>query len=74
MVSEIANFLILGKPLIFYFGVLTLLTLYLTAFISATNTRGFHWIPFKWHPRLAVAAVILATVHAIFGLSTYLGF
>lgn len=74
MIANIAYTLVFGKPVIAYLGVLTLLSLYFTATISILNTRGIHFIPFKWHPRLAVITLILATIHGIFGLSVYLGF
>jgi hypothetical protein len=75
MIHQIAYTLILGKPIIMYLGILTYLSLLFTAFISVSNVKfGIHIVPFKWHPRLAAVTIILATVHAILGLSLYFGF
>jgi hypothetical protein len=75
MVSQIAYTLVFGKPVIMYLGIITYLSLLFTAFISVSNVKyGIHIIPFKWHPRMAAVTIILATIHAIFGLSAYLDF
>ena len=74
MVFNFAYYLILGKPLIMYMGILTYLSLLATATIGALNFRGITVIPFKWHPRIAITTIVLATLHAILGLSGYLNF
>lgn len=74
MIQEIAFTLILGKPLLMYFGILALLLLLFTATVGALNFKGISTIPFKWHPRLAMATIIIAIIHAIFGLSIYFNF
>ena len=75
MISQIAYTLVFGKPVIMYLGILTYLSLLFTAFISVSNVKyGIHIIPFKWHPQMAAVTIILATIHAVFGLSLYFGF
>ena len=74
MVFNFAYYLILGKPLIMYMGILTYLALLATATIGALNYRGITVIPFKWHPRIAITTILLATLHAILGLSGYFNF
>ncbi|HEX7586009.1 MAG TPA: hypothetical protein VF390_00005 [Patescibacteria group bacterium] len=74
MVSSLAFYLFLGKPLIMYGGILTFLSLLFTAAISIMNKKGIFAIPFKWHPRMAVLTIIIGTIHAIFGLSIYFNF
>lgn len=75
MVSQIAYTLIFGKPVIMYLGIITYLSLLFTAFISVSNIKyGIHIIPFKWHPRMAAVTIMLATIHAIFGLSLHFNF
>jgi hypothetical protein len=74
MVNSLAFYLLFGKPLIMYGGILTFLSLLFTASISLMNRKGIFIIPFKWHPRMAVITIILATIHAIFGLSIYFNF
>ena len=74
MIRNIAYSLILGKPLVMYGGILTFLLLIFTATVGALNFKGIAIIPFKWHPRLAIATIIVAIIHAIFGLSIYFNF
>lgn len=74
MIHNIAYTLILGKPLIMYGGILTFLLLLFTATVGALNFKGISVIPFKWHPRLALTTIIIATIHAIFGLSVFFNF
>jgi hypothetical protein len=74
MISSLALTLFLGKPLIMYGGFLTFLLLLFTATVGALNFKGIHVIPFAWHPRLAVITIIIAVIHAIFGLSITFGF
>ncbi|OIO08065.1 hypothetical protein CO115_02720 [Candidatus Falkowbacteria bacterium CG_4_9_14_3_um_filter_36_9] len=74
MINNIAFTLILGKPLMMYMGILTLFLLLSTATVGALNLKGISIIPFKWHPRLAMATIIMAIIHAIFGLSIYFNF
>lgn len=74
MIRNIAYILILGKPLVMYGGILTFLLLLFTATVGALNFKGIAVIPFKWHPRLAIATIIIAIIHAIMGLSIYFNF
>lgn len=74
MVHNLAYTLFLGKPLIMYGGLLTFLLLLFTATVGALNFKGITIIPFKWHPRLAIATISVAIIHAILGLSIYFNF
>jgi hypothetical protein len=74
MVQGLAYTLILGKPVIMYMGILTYLSFIFTAIIGYLNFKGKTIIPFKWHPRMAVTSITLATLHAILGLSLYFNF
>lgn len=74
MISNIATMQLLGLPVILYGGILTYLLLLSTFTIGFLNYRGIRVIPFKWHPRLAIATVTVATIHALLGLSLYLNF
>jgi hypothetical protein len=74
MIQDIAFTIIFGKPLLMYFGILTLLLLLSTATIGILNVKGISIIPFKWHPRLAMTTILIAIIHAIFGLSIYFNF
>jgi hypothetical protein len=72
MISQIAYSQIGGLPVVAYFGSATFLLLLSTATIGFLNFRGNTKIPFKWHPRLAGATIILAIIHVFLALSVYL--
>lgn len=74
MIHNIALILFLGKPLVMYGGILTFLLLLFTATVGFLNFKGISVIPFKWHPRLAILTIIIAIIHAIFGLSILFNF
>lgn len=71
MINDIAYFQILGKPLIMWTGILTLIFLLSTAAIAILNKRGINKIPFKWHPIMARATIVLGVLHGAMGLATY---
>ena len=72
LLRTIAYSLILGKPLIMYMGILTLLSFLFTASIAILNEKfNIHIIPFKWHPRMAAISIILAIIHGLLGISAY---
>lgn len=74
MIHNLAFTLFFGLPLIMYGGFLALFFLIFTATVGALNFKGIRVIPFKWHPRLALIAIIVALVHAFFGLSFFFNF
>lgn len=74
MIAKLAYTLIFGKPLIMYLGILTLVSLLLTASIGLTSIKGIKWLPFKYHIKIATLTIILAIIHALFALSVYLNF
>lgn len=72
MLTDITYFLIFGKPLIMYLGILTLLAILFTASIPVLNKKGIRTIPFRYHPACAGIAIILALVHGSLGVLAYL--
>jgi len=72
MLKEITYMGIFGKPLIFYLGIMTLISLLITASIPILNKTGVCAIAFKWHQRFAVVTIILALVHGTMGILSYL--
>jgi len=72
MLENISYYLIFGKPLIMYSGILTLLSFLFTASISILNKKGIDTIPFKWHPRMAIISIILALIHGSLAIMHYL--
>lgn len=71
MINNITYYLIFGRPLIFYLGILTISAFFFTATIAILNRRGIHTIPFKWHPRMAAIAITLAILHGLLGILAY---
>jgi hypothetical protein len=71
MLQEISYYLIFGKPLIMYMGILTLLSFFTVAIIGFLTISGIRRIPFKWHKRLAYFALVLGLIHGTFGLLLY---
>ncbi|MDD5162616.1 MAG: hypothetical protein PHD95_00215 [Candidatus ainarchaeum sp.] len=72
MLENIVYFMILGKPLIFYLGIITLVSFLCTATIGFLNFKGYKKIPFKWHPRFAAISIILGIIHGTLGILLYL--
>lgn len=72
MLESITYYLIFGKPLIMYLGILTLSSFLFTASIAILNRRGITIIPFKWHPRMAAISIMLAVTHGSLGVLAYL--
>jgi hypothetical protein len=71
MFQEISYYLIFGKPLIMYLGILTLCLFLITASIAIMNMKGIRTIPFKWHPRMAVIAICCAAIHGVLGVLAF---
>ncbi len=71
MFQEISYYLIFGKPLIMYLGILTLFLFLFAASIAIMNMKGIRRIPFKWHPRMAVIAICCAVVHGVLGVLAF---
>jgi len=69
---NIALIPVLGKPLVVYFGILTLLLFLFTALIAVLNIKGIQKIPVKWHPIMARVSIVFALIHALLAVSIYL--
>ena len=64
----------LGHPVVFYLGLLTYTLVLITALVAVLRTKvpRLRRIPVKLHRRLALVAVVLATLHGLLTLSSYL--
>ncbi len=71
MVVVLAYNLFLGKPLIFWGGLATYLSLLFTASISLAAKLGWAWVPFEYHPLAGIVTLLFATGHAALGISAY---
>lgn len=71
MARDITYFIIFGKPLMMYLGILTITSFFITALIGFLSYHKITKIPFKWHPRMAAASVSLAIIHGLLGILAY---
>jgi hypothetical protein len=71
MLNGITYYIIFGKPLIMYGGILTLACLLFTAAISVMNNKGIHNIPFSRHPIMARITIALALIHGTLGILAF---
>lgn len=71
MLESISYYLIFGRPLILYLGVLTLSSFLITALIGYTTLHGKPVAPFKWHPRMAAISIALAIIHGSLAILHY---
>jgi hypothetical protein len=74
MIHTLALTPFLGKPMVMYGGIFTLLFLLFTATVGALNMKGIHIIPIKCHFKLALATIVIGLIHAFFGLSIFFNF
>lgn len=72
VLTEITYFMILGKPLIFYLGVISFILLLTTSIIGYLNYKRKINLPFKWHLIFAALTIIVAITHAILGIAIYI--
>jgi hypothetical protein len=77
MFQEVSYYLIFGRPLIMYLGIVTIVSFLITASIpllrrsGVLSRRGVVKIPFIWHPRMAVLSICIALVHGMLGIAAY---
>ena len=71
MLQNITYFLIFGKPLIMYLGIITLLSFLITATLGVMIIKGIGKIPFKWHMTMAVISIALTVIHGVLGILIY---
>ena len=71
--QEIAYLDILGRPLIFYLGLITYALLLVTVVVQVLRlrVRTLRRIPRGLHHALGVATLVIATLHGLFSLSVY---
>ena len=71
MLQELTYFMVFGRSLILYLGILTITMFLITASIPLLRKRGHTGIPFFWHPRLAAIAIALGLFHGTLGVLAY---
>jgi len=65
MLNQIAYFSVLGKPLLFYFGILSFLCMLIAITLIMLNKKGITKIPLKWHMTFGSLAFIFGLVHVV---------
>lgn len=74
MLTNISYYLIFGKPLIMYFGIIVLISFFAVAAVGGMVIKGKNKPPFitlKAHMLLAKVAIGLALIHGILGILAY---
>jgi hypothetical protein len=71
MLEEISYYPVFGIPLIVYGGILTLVSLLITAAIMVLNKRGITKISIKWHHWMATVTVVLGLIHGLLAILAY---
>lgn len=71
MFQEFSYYLIFGRPLIMYLGIITTVSFLITASIPFLRHRSGAKIPFAWHKRMAGIAIALGLIHGILGIAAY---
>ncbi|MDO8669604.1 MAG: hypothetical protein Q7K65_04900 [Candidatus Buchananbacteria bacterium] len=71
MLRNISYYLIFGKPVMMYLGIITFLLFIATASVGYGIYKGKLRIPLVWHFRLAKTAIAFALIHATLGILAY---
>ena len=71
MLAEITYYMIFGKPLILYLGLLAFLGFSATASVAVLTMKGIRRFPVSTHKALAAVSFLLALVHMALGLLAY---
>lgn len=71
MLQEFTYFMIFGRPLILYLGIITITMFLITASVPLLRKHGHAGIPVSWHPRLAAIAIALGLFHGTLGVLAY---
>lgn len=74
MIRDLATQQVFGVPAVAIGGFATLGLLLLTASISYLSLTRKVKIDMKWHPRFALATIVMAFIHAFVALSMYWGY
>lgn len=61
----VAQIVILGIPLAFYLGAVTIIALLATATLGMLVLREGSSVPFPWHVNMARLTVVIAIIHGL---------
>jgi hypothetical protein len=71
MFQEISYYMIFGKPLIMYMGLLTLALFIIAAAVGYLVFTGKTNMIVRTHKRLATIAIAVALIHGFFGVALF---
>ncbi|MEW6329688.1 MAG: hypothetical protein AB1468_06285 [Candidatus Micrarchaeota archaeon] len=71
MFAEITYYMIFGKPLIMYSGIITLLSFAFTALVMLRNIKGPYSNSLEFHRLMVKLSFALALIHAALGMLAY---
>lgn len=69
--NSIAYTYIGNYPVIMYLGIITFISLLVTAAMPRMNRMGWTRIPLKYHIRMAYLTAVLAAIHGLLAISGY---
>ena len=73
-IAAVAYTQVLGLPLVVVLGIILFISLCITASIAIMKRRGgLQKVPFTWHFWMARISILIALLHAILGISVYIG-
>lgn len=68
---QIAFYIILGKPLVFWLSILTIPSFIFTYATGLRRMHGSRWA-IRWHKRFAHSTMVLAAIHGMLGILIYI--
>jgi len=71
MLNNVTYFLIFGKPLIMYAGIVVLICFLTTATIGAMLFKGSTKVSIKAHRTMAAISIALGIIHATLGVLAF---
>jgi len=74
VIRDLATQQIMGVPAVAIGGFATLALLLMTASISYLSMTRKLKMSMKWHPRFALATIVMAFLHAFVAMSMYWGY
>jgi hypothetical protein len=70
-IRSIAFYLIFGKPVIMYLGIITLICFLTTAYLGYQQMKGNNKIPLKYHFMMARISILMALIHGFMGFAIF---
>ncbi|NMB77613.1 MAG: hypothetical protein GYA23_00780 [Methanomicrobiales archaeon] len=61
--ASLAYTVVFGIPLPIFFGMLTIICLFVTAVLGYLVLKGKYQVPFSWHMRMAGVTMVCAVIH-----------